>query len=108
MVVFAQLWSSASLAALNFLLHSFQVNTSSVSATLRITNSTDEDVVLTFPSAGTFDLMVDGNVTTIVYPDILTELTIPAHEFVNSLYHMLVQCFHQWQPSRSSAIRVAR
>lgn len=83
MVVFALLWSSASLAALNFLLHSFQVNTSSVSATLRITNSTDEDVVLTFPSAGTFDLMVDGNVTTIVYPDILTELTIPAHEFVN-------------------------
>ena len=83
MVVFAMLWSSASLAALNFLLHSFQVNSSSVSATLRITNSTDEDVVLTFPSAGTFDLMVDGNETTIVYPGVLTELTIPAHELVN-------------------------
>lgn len=83
LIVLALFWSCSSLAALNFFLHSFQVNPSSVSATLRITNPADEDVVLTFPSAGTFDLMVDGNVTTIVYPGVLTELTIPAHEFVN-------------------------
>lgn len=80
---FALIWSCAGLSALTFFLHSFQVNPSSVSATLRIGNTDDEDAVLSFPSAGTFDLMVDGNVTTVVYPGVLTELTIPAHGFVN-------------------------
>ena len=82
-IALALIWSCVSLSALNFFLHSLQVNPSSVSATLRIGNTADEDVVLSFPSAGTFDLMVDGNVTNIVYPGILTELTIPAHDFIN-------------------------
>ena len=55
-----------------------EVNTSSVYGTLDILNLSDEDVVIEFPSAGTFDIMVDGNISEVFYPDMLTTLTIPS------------------------------
>lgn len=67
----------ASLAALDFSLSIDQVHPYSVSGTLLITNSSEQDVTLHFPSAGTFDLMVDGNAPAVVYPGILMDLTIP-------------------------------
>jgi hypothetical protein len=70
--------SAGNVAALYFHLQIDQVNPSSVSGTLHISNLEAEPVVLDFPTAGTFDLMVDGNLTTTNYPEVPTQLTIPA------------------------------
>jgi hypothetical protein len=69
---------SGSLAALEFSLTIDQVNPYMVHGTLSISNPTSQDVLLEFPSAGTFDLMVDGNASAVTYPSILTNLLIPA------------------------------
>jgi len=73
----------ASLGALNFYLHVDHVYTSSLTGTLMIRNTDDQMEVLIFPSRGTFDLMVDGNISNVDYADSLTFLEIPANSNIS-------------------------
>ncbi len=68
----------AQLSALDISLYIQEVTAYSVSGTLLVSNPSSEDVILHFPSSGTFDLMVDGNVSDVVYLTILCDLLIPA------------------------------
>lgn len=70
------------IGAVSFYLQIDQVNPNSVSGRLSISNLSDEDIVLDFPTGGTFDLMVDGNLTNTFYPDPPTSITIPQHSTI--------------------------
>ncbi|MCD8480500.1 MAG: hypothetical protein LRZ88_09955 [Candidatus Cloacimonetes bacterium] len=72
-IVIAMMGSN--LAALEFSLTIDEVRPFYVSGTLLITNPGTQDVILEFPTAGNFDLMVDGNITSVVYPSIFKRCT---------------------------------
>lgn len=75
--------SCSTVAALTFSLTINEVTSTSVTGTLMIYNYSEQDVLLQFPTAGTFDLMVDGNEPPFVYPGIITELLIPAQSNIS-------------------------
>lgn len=73
----------AALSAVSYYLHVDQVYTSSVTGTLSIYNTDAQMEVLIFPTRGTFDLMVDGNISNAVYADSLTFLEIPGNSHIS-------------------------
>lgn len=80
-IVIAMMGSN--LTALEFSLTIDEVRPFYVSGTLLITNPGTQDVILEFPTAGNFDLMVDGNITSVVYPSILSAVLIPAEATIS-------------------------